>query len=333
MGEDERQPGTTLKKAYSDPAVRAYVRYLRAEKNASEHTVRNYLMDIGQFIVSRWGWERKAPFPWGEVDRFAARHFLALVQQSGRASTTAMRKLSSLRSFYRYLVREQRVEANPFAGTRGPKRRRSLPRVMTVKEVLALLEAPRRWYEQQPPPRSPRQAAWREYKCVRDTAILEVLYSTGMRVGELVSFPESAVDFLSGVVVVRGKGRKERLCPLGGPAAEALRRALEARAGYLKALGRGGRPPAVFLNRNGGRLTARSVERLIRDYSRTAGIGWPVYPHVLRHSFATHMLDNGADLRSVQELLGHAVLSTTQIYTHVSVERLKEVYQQAHPRA
>jgi len=204
---------------------------------------------------------------------------------------------------------------------------------MTVKEVLALLEAPRRWHAQHPAPRSRWQAAWWEYRCVRDTAILEVLYSTGMRVGELVGFSERAVDFLSGVVVVRGKGRKERLCPLGGPAAEALRRALEGRRAYLEAVGRGGKPPAVFLNRRGGGLSARSVERLIREYSRIAGIGWPVCPHVLRHSFATHMLDNGADLRSVQELLGHAALSTTQIYTHVSVERLKEVYQQAHPRA
>jgi len=328
-----KEKRSTFEVARSDPEVRAYLRYLEAEKNASGHTVRNYLMDIGQFIVSHWGWEQQAPYPWGEVDRFAARRFLALVQRSGHASTTAVRKLSSLRSFYRYLLREGRVEVNPFSGTRGPRKRRRLPPVMTVEEVLRLLAAPRRWRDSRPSAASRRQAAWLDYKCVRDTAILEVLYSTGMRVGELVAFPESAVDLLSGVIAVKGKGGRERLCPLGTPAAEALQRALAAREDFLAAIGRRRRPAAVFLNRSGGRLTARSVERLIREYGRMAGIGWPVYPHVLRHSFATHLLDNGADLRSVQELLGHATLSTTQIYTHISIERLRSVYEQAHPRA
>lgn len=167
----------------------------------------------------------------------------------------------------------------------------------------------------------------------RDTAILELLYSTGMRVGELAGLTDEQVEYLSGVVKVRGKGKKERLCPFGRPAHRALRAAVESRDRFRLLLGKKGAAPALFLNRHGGRLTTRSVERMVKRYLPDAGLNPNISPHALRHSFATHMLDAGADLRSVQELLGHASLSTTQIYTHVSVERLKEVYEQAHPRA
>ena len=170
------------------------------------------------------------------------------------------------------------------------------------------------------------------YAALRDTAILELLYSTGMRIAELCGLTDARLDLLSGTALVRGKGKKERFCPIGRPAAKALQASLDARDGLLAGLGLP-RAQALFVNKNGGRLTPRSVERSLKKYLADAGLDPAVTPHVMRHSFATHMLDAGADLRSVQELLGHASLSTTQIYTHVSVERLKEEYGKAHPRA
>jgi site-specific recombinase XerD len=238
-----------------------------------------------------------------------------------------------LRSFFKHLCREERVQSNPFSGLLLPKKSQRLPHVLSVADVNRLLDAPAQLRKQAGQPDDPQQALWKDYQAARDTAILEVLYSTGMRLGELVGAREGDIDVLSGVIKARGKGRKERLCPLGGPASRALRKALELRDSYLSVLGRQAKSKGLFVNRNGGPLTARSVERMMKKYLKAAGIREDFSPHVLRHSFATHMLDNGADLRSVQELLGHASLSTTQIYTHVSVERLKEVYEHAHPRA
>ena len=312
-----------------DPCVEHFVQYLRGEKNASEHTVSNYLMDIRQLVELTWGDEAKPPYPWKEVDRFAARKFVVFFQKLEMAPTTTGRKLSALRSFYKFLVREEYVPDNPFVGLPLPKKGHYLPTVLSVNEVTQLLEAPHQMAAAKKP-----TSIFQEYAPVRDTAILEVLYSTGMRIGELVGMAERQIDILSGIVSVLGKGKKERLCPLGRPAEIALQNALSMRSEVWNSLGQKGDPRnVIFLNKNGGAITARSVERMMKKVVAYCGLKPGNSPHALRHSFATHLLDCGADLRSVQELLGHASLSTTQIYTHVSIEKLKRVYEEAHPRA
>ena len=316
-----------------DPALTAFMRYLEAEKQASEHTLEHYRRDILQFATHTWE-DTRPPWPWKMVDRYSGRAFLAAIRRQGCAPATARRKLAGLRSFYKFMLRENMADLNPFSGLQAPKLDRRLPRVLSPDEVNRLLAAPREATGSPPAvQQSPAQKAFASYARDRDVAILEVLYSTGMRLNELASLDEKRVDLIGGVVVVRGKGRKERLCPLGRPALKAVRCCLEARDSFWMALGRTGKPPSMLLNKHGGRLTGRSIERLMKKYAPLAGLSPELSPHVLRHSFATHLLDNGADLRSVQELLGHASLSTTQIYTHVSIERLKEVYRNAHPRA
>lgn len=311
----------------NDPALEQFLRYLEGEKNASPHTISNYLMDIRQFILQQWGEQARPPFAWREIDRFAGRRFLAGFQKSGSTPATTRRKLSAMRSFFRFLVREERVKVNPFAGLALPRRERKLPSVFSIDEVGRLLAAP--LAEREGGRTTPFSACAR----LRDASILELIYSTGMRLSEATGLREEQVDLLSGLVRVRGKGRKERMCPLGRPALRALRAYLEARDAFLATVGRARRQAPVFINKSGGPLTPRSVERMMKTHLRAAGLNAAKSPHALRHSFATHLLDAGADLRSVQELLGHASLSTTQIYTHVSIERLKDVYERAHPRA
>lgn len=315
-----------------DPAVGQFGRHLRAERNASDHTLAGYLSDIRQFCAQLWGADAAPPFPWKSPDRFAARRFLASFQKAGLAPATASRKMSSLRSFFRFMVREGMVKDNPFVGLQQPKARRRLPKVLSQAEVLRLLEAPAHLRDEARANGPPRNARFADYAALRDAAILELFYSTGMRIAELCGLTDARLDLISGTALVRGKGKKERFCPIGRPAAKALQAALDARDGVLAGLGLP-RAQALFINKNGGRLAPRSVERALKKYLAAAGLNPAVTPHVMRHSFATHMLDAGADLRSVQELLGHASLSTTQIYTHVSVERLKEEYGKAHPRA
>lgn len=316
-----------------DDDVGDFLRHLETERNASSHTLYNYLIDISQFAVCAWGDESNPPYAWNEADRFTARRFLMGLQKAGLARSSTGRKLSSLRSFYKYLLREGRVRMNPFSGLQLPRKGKPLPKMLSVDEVNRLLKAPVEWSRLQALPEKALPRLFQHYAAARDEALLEVLYSTGMRVGELTSMKEHDLDLLTGTVKVAGKGKKERLCLLGGPAQQALRDALELRDAYWVGLGKRGSPPALFLNRLGTRLTARSVERLLKKYLAHAGLSGAYSPHTLRHSFATHMLDAGADLRSVQELLGHASLSTTQIYTHITVERLKEVYEKAHPHA
>jgi integrase/recombinase XerC len=315
-----------------DPWIEQFLRYLEAERNASPHTLSNYVRDIHQFAALSWGLERTPPYPWKDVDRFGARRFLVSFQKAGSAPATTRRKLSSLRSFFRFLTREEEVVGNPFSGLILPKKGQRLPELLSVTEVGRLLAAPER-LAAEGPARTGSPALWAEYAAARDAAILEILYSSGMRVSELAGLTERELDLLSGVARVRGKGKKERLCPLGDPALRALRQALERRDVWLTTCGvrKSGAP--LFVNRAGGQLTTRSVERMMKKYLAKAGLNTGLSPHALRHSFATHLLDAGADLRSVQELLGHASLSTTQIYTHVSVEHLKKVYEKAHPRA
>jgi len=316
----------------NDPCVDHFVQYLEGEKNASEHTVSNYLVDIRQYCEIVWGEDAQPPYKWASADRFAARKFLVFFQKLELSPATTGRKLSALRSFYKFLLREEYVEQNPFSGLNLPKKGNYLPQILSVTEVGKLLDAPAKFSEQQQST-NPKQRLWREYMVARDSAILELLYSTGMRINELVKLPEESIDLLSGVARVRGKGKKERLCPLGSPATRTMMKNLELRENIWLLEGRRDARSPVFLNKNGGPISARSIERMMKKYVLFCGLNAELTPHSLRHSFATHLLDAGADLRSVQELLGHASLSTTQIYTHVSVERLKEVYQLAHPRA
>jgi integrase/recombinase XerC len=316
-----------------DPCVAHFVQYMRDERSASPHTLQGYLTDISQFAVHAWGEDARPPFPWSKADRFVARRFVVEFQKSGMKATTTGRKVSSLRSFYRFLEREDYVSENPFAGMVSPKRGRPLPQVLSVDEVVRLIEAPLKTHGRSKVKKPPEDEKFAEYAAFRDAAILEVLYSTGMRVSELVGTRDHDVDMLAGVVTVRGKGKKERLCPLGKPALKALQEAMSRRDGIWPPAKRGSGKRTVFVNLRGKGITTRSVERIVKKYLRDADLNPGFSPHVLRHSFATHMLDSGADLRGVQELLGHASLSTTQIYAHVSVEHLKKVYEEAHPRA
>jgi len=309
---------------------------MRDERNASHHTLVNYLSDIGQFIVFAWGAAAKPPFSWKKADKFLARRFLVEFQKTGRRASTTGRKASSLRSFFRFLEREEYVQVNPFDGVVTPKRTRSLPEILSVGEITRLVESPAKIAGQLAgkKDRPERDGRLAQYAVLRDIAILEVLYSTGMRVSELVGADRRNVDMISGVIRAYGKGRKERLCPLGRPACRALQSAITAGDAVWpprKDADGGGDP--VFCNLRGKRLTTRSVERILKKYLAEAGLNRSLSPHKLRHSFATHMLDAGADLRSVQELLGHSSLSTTQIYAHVTTDRMKKVYDEAHPRA
>lgn len=317
----------SLQCVMKDKCVEHFVSYQENERNASSLTTRNYLVDIGQFIEMAWGADATAPFAWSDCDRFKARGFLVGFQKAGMKPSTTGRKLSSLRSFYRFLEREEYIEQNPFGGLRAPKRGRSLPSVMSIDEVVRLLDAPGKVFKK----RTGKVAREQEYAALRDAAILEMLYSTGARVSEIAGLKENRMDLLSGVIRVRGKGKKERLCPLGEPASRAVRAMMKV-AEQIWEEGRS-RDKPVFRNLRGQMLSTRSIERSLKKYLIEAGLHANITPHALRHSFATHMLDAGADLRSVQELLGHSSLSTTQIYTHVTVERLKKVYDDAHPRA
>jgi integrase/recombinase XerC len=310
-----------------DPDLDAFLRHLEGEKNASPHTLDSYARDIYQFVTHQWP-EQTAPFAWEKVARIHARAFLAEVQKSGVKPATTGRKLSSLRSFFKFLHREGRVESNPFAGLPQPRRERNLPGILGPEEVGRLLDTPKRLLEACTEP-----DAFKRYAAARDTAILEMLYSCGIRLSELTGLRENRIDLFGGVIRVLGKGKKERMCPMGGPAVNALHEALEARQGFLASLGEFKRPQALFLNKHGEALSNRSIQRMMKTMLTAAGLNPEFSPHALRHSFATHLLDAGADLRSVQELLGHSSLSTTQIYTHVSIERMKEVYNKAHPRA
>ena len=316
--------------ARDDEAVHRFHSYLLAERNASDHTAAGYAQDIAQFAAFRWGVDAQSPFDWNRVSPEDARRFLMAFAGDGAKATTTRRKLASLRAFFRYLVRIGLVSANPFAGLRGPKLPKPLPRTLSIADVERFLSAPadelnrRRAAGQQVSPAE-------EYACLCDTALFESLYSTGCRISEVVSLVWRQINFSSGAVIVTGKGSKQRLCLLGKPALKALRR-LRERASARWPDG-GADVTAIFLNERGRPLGPRDAQRRMKKWLSVAGLPTDLTPHKLRHSFATHLLDAGADLRSVQEMLGHASLATTQIYTHVSVEHLKDEYMKAHPLA
>ncbi len=289
--------------------VQNFLKFLESEKNASSHTVKNYAIDLREFSVFT---EQKGI---EGVDYVDIRSFLALLKDKNYSKSSISRKLACIRSFFKYLTREEVVKTNPSAGIATPKREKKLPSFLEKEEVKLLIEAP---------------LSSNNWEGKRDRAILETLYSSGLRVSELVGLNQDDLDFFSGLVRVRGKGKKERIVPVGPPALKAIQEYTQQKPPKLRD---NGLKKPLYLNRSGGRLTDRSVRRMILKYCRTTGLKKEVSPHMLRHSFATHMLDNGADLRSVQELLGHENLSTTQIYTHVTTKRLKEAYEAAHPRA
>ena len=298
-------------------------------RGASSHTADGYVQDIGQFAAFRAGAGSEPPFAWTAASIEDARAFLASFIEDGAAATTVRRKLASLRAFYRWLQREGAATSNPFGDIRGPKLPKPLPRVLSVDETARFLEAPVAELEARE--RNGRIQPLARYLLLRDTAIFETLYSTGCRISEVTALSWRDIDFYGGTTVVTGKGMKQRLCILGAKALAALSEVQEAAAG-LWPYG-GGESAPLFCNEAGKPLTVREIERRMKIWLAASGLPSDVTPHKLRHSFATHLLDAGADLRSVQEMLGHSSLSTTQIYTHVSIERLKEEYAKAHPRA
>lgn len=295
--------------------VSQFLRYMTTERNASELTIKAYREDLIGLID--WLEHSQGRSPVAEqLTPQDLRSFQATLQEAGYARTTIARKLASLRSFYRFAQRQGMATSNPAKPLRNPRRQRKLPHVLSSEEVGRLLQAP--------PAGDPAG--------LRDRAILETVYSAGLRVSELVGLNDNDLDFDQHIVRVRGKGRKERISPLGSFALRAITRYRSVRTLHASEQARGA-AAAVFVNRFGRRLTTRSVGRLLEKHIAVAGLDNRTSPHTLRHSFATHLLDRGADIRSVQELLGHKSLATTQIYTHVSAANLRAVYERAHPRA
>ncbi len=299
-------------------ATEAFGRHLVVERNYSPHTLRNYLSDVGQFAAflrdtAMCSVDSSGEPEWHQVDHLMIRAFLGHLYRRKNNATSAARKLSALRSFFAFLSREGRIPKNPAALVATPRQPHKARRPLPVDEVFRVLEGAKG--------DSPRE--------LRDRAILELFYATGIRLAELATLDVTSFNLESGVVRVLGKGRKERIVPMGRKAQQALRLYLGKRA---ELRGQAGEDAALFLSNRGRRMTPRAIRNVV--YRATRGVrAGRASPHVLRHSFATHMLDAGADLRTIQELLGHSKLSTTQRYTHVATDRLMEVYDRAHPRA
>jgi integrase/recombinase XerC len=292
-----------------------FLDYLRVERNASALTLKSYgedLQALTEYLALLY--HDRLPEP-AEITTGDLRGYLSGLHDAGYASSTISRRLASLRSFFRFGQREGWTKANPAKPLRNPRKERRLPHFLTSDELGRLLATP--------PQDTPAG--------LRDRAILESMYSAGLRVSETVGLNDADIDFAAGILTVRGKGKRERLAPLGSYAQQALRSWLKAR----QLDPRGPQVPRcpVFTNKYGRRLTTRSVARMLEKYLKLAQLDQRTTPHTLRHSFATHLLDRGADIRSVQELLGHKSLNTTQIYTHVSTAGLRAVYERAHPRA
>jgi integrase/recombinase XerC len=301
--------------------IERFLEHLRVERNVSAHTLRSYASDLEQFRNFLWSAgfhrdEKKGDVRAEKIDHLAIRAFLSRLYREHKKSSLA-RKLAAQRSFFRYLVDEGLIKRSPAEIVATPKREKNLPSFLPVDEAFALMEKP------------DRGTAWG----ARDRAILETLYSCGIRVSELVGLSDGDVDFHLGVVRVYGKGGKERIVPIGRKAMDALQAYLPRRDEVLARWKKSGPRAPLFINPRGTRLTARSVARILQKHVLRSGLLRKVSPHALRHTFATHLLDAGADLRVIQELLGHVSLSTTQRYTHVSMDKLMEIYDKAHPRA
>jgi integrase/recombinase XerC len=295
-------------------AAARFLRFLEVERNASPLTIKSYREDLElllDYLQQAFG---RVPAP-RELTALDLRGYVAWQTDAGYAKSTIARRLASMRSLFRFAQREKLVENNPAKPLRNPRRSRKLPHFLSSDDLNKLLSAP---------PSTERLG-------LRDRAILETMYSAGLRVSETVGLCDGDLDLVEGLVRVRGKGKRERLAPIGSFAAKALQRWLDVRD-LSHEEPRGPQAP-VFVNKFGRRLTTRSVGRMLEKYLRETGLDQRTSPHTLRHSFATHLLDRGADIRSVQELLGHKSLVTTQIYTHVSTASLREAYERAHPRA
>jgi len=326
--------------------VQEFLNYLKFEKRFSEHTAKCYGADLsqfGQFLVGgSWGSVQagemissakqqggtaaavavKPEVEASSIDQLllsaqtdSVRAYLAVMNEKQYSKATIARKLATLRSFYKFLIKRNKLSSNPVVVVRTPKQEKKLPRFLEYEEVKKLLETP----------------PMDNWLGARDRAILETLYSTGIRVSELVGLNMDDIDFLGEVIHVRGKGKKERIAPIGSSALQVIQHYMEFRNKRAQSNSNFD-SRVLFVNKHGRRLSTRSVRRKMDKYLKMAGMDASISPHTLRHSFATHMLNNGADLRSVQELLGHQSLSTTQIYTHLTTGKLKEVYQSAHPR-
>jgi integrase/recombinase XerC len=322
--------------------IQEFLNYLQFEKRFSGHTAKCYGADLRQFsefLIAHSDSGPSAPEPISltqqagpatalatqtdlkvdqlllSVDVNTVRAYLAQLNEKQYSKSTIARKLATLRSFYKFLVKRNQLSSNPVTVIRTPKQEKKLPRFLEYEEVKRLLETP----------------PVNNWLGARDRAIMETLYSTGIRVSELVALNMDDIDFLGEVVHVRGKGKKERIAPIGSSALQVIQHYMEFRSKRAQS-----NPnfdsKVLFVNKHGGRLSTRSVRRKMDKYLKMAGLDPQISPHTLRHSFATHMLNNGADLRSVQELLGHQSLSTTQVYTHLTTRKLKEVYEKAHPR-
>lgn len=326
--------------------VQEFLNYLKFEKRFSEHTAKCYQADLKQFGGYLIGASVSGP-PADEqislhpskagqagpatavatqadievdqlllsVETTAVRAYLVFLNEKQYSKATIARKLATLRSFYKFLVKRNQLDSNPVAVVRTPKQDKKLPRFLEYEEVKKLLETP----------------PMNNWLGARDRAILETLYSTGIRVSELVALNMDDIDFLGEVVHIRGKGKKERISPIGSSALQTIQHYMEFRNKRAQSNSNFD-SKVLFVNKHGRRLSTRSVRRKMDKYLKIAGLDPAISPHTLRHSFATHMLNNGADLRSVQELLGHQSLSTTQVYTHLTTGKLKEVYENAHPR-
>jgi len=305
-----------------DQLLTQFLDHLRYERNVSAHTLRNYASDLEQFLdhiapADVKSGKRAEP-DIKQIDHITIREWLSALHSDQKKKTSIARKLAALRTFFQFLVRESVLEMNPAKLVATPRKEKKLPVHLSIEDAVRFIETPDSETD----------------SGKRDRAILELLYATGMRVSELVQLDLRDIDFKNKLIRVTGKRRKERIVPFGDPASQSLKQYLMVREGFLMnapATKRDSRP--LILNYQGTRMTSRSIGRLVEKYIRLCAGIHDISPHALRHSFATHLLDCGADLRDIQELLGHARLSTTQIYTHVSMEKLIEVYDKAHPKA
>ena len=301
---DRKQPRTTVERATDE-----FLQHMR-ERNASAHTIKAYAGDLDVFA----GYI--GPREWKSIDHVAIRGFLSHLYERGLSKTSVARALAAVRSLYRWLAEEGVVEQNPAKLVSTPQLPKKLPRVPTIEEVNSVLDG-----------KMPEVAAFPE----RDRLLLELLYGCGIRNSELVGINVDDIRLSSEAILIRGKGKKERLVPFGGSAQEALDRYMPWRQGLLATVKK--TTPALLVNQRGGRLTTRSVGRIVKRIAVAKGLSPDVHPHTLRHAFGTHMLEEGADLRAIQELLGHERLATTQRYTQLSVKHMMNVYDQTHPRA
>ena len=302
-----------------DDLIERYIHYLQYERNASPHTVRNYRSDLLQFRDFLAQGQPDAKVSLKSIDALRIRGFLAFLFEQEKKKTSIARKLAAVRAFFKFLSRERELAENPAATVSTPKVPHTLPRIMTEEEMNNFLN------------RVGQAAQSGDPALVRDRAILELLYASGLRVSELTGLDLRNVNFGDGIVLVRGKGDKERIVPFGSKARAAITAYLPVREKVLQE--NKTRETALFLNARGGRLTPRSVDRLLKKHIRQFGPNVKVSPHSLRHAFASHLLAEGADLRAIQEMLGHKSLATTQKYTQVSIKQLMDVYDKTHPKA